>query len=194
MRCVEKGHCFTSSVRAVASNFRNSTPRGRIPYTEFNISYGKSAMRRTILSAILVLLSTLGFAQSTSPEALYERGMDAITGVGSSRNDSLGVDYFRRSADLGYGPAQIALGYYYETGSGRATGPGHRPVSQVRATGRPTCGLAGRTTLLPRQRGGAMRRSPKMAQDRRRPEQRLRRLLHGASNGGSGLHKGPEAL
>ena len=74
-------------------------------------------MRRTILSLILVLLSTVACAQSTSPDALYERGMDAITGVGTSRNDTLGIDYFRRSAALGYGPAQIALGYYYETGS-----------------------------------------------------------------------------
>ena len=78
-------------------------------------------MRRTILSSILVLLSmlasTMAIAQSTSPEALYERGMDAITGVGPTRNDMLGIDYFRRSADLGYGPAQIALAYYYETGT-----------------------------------------------------------------------------
>ena len=43
--------------------------------------------------------------------------MDAITGVGPSQNNSLGIDYFRRSADLGYGPAQIALAYYYETGT-----------------------------------------------------------------------------
>jgi hypothetical protein len=80
-------------------------------------------MCRTILSSILVLLSTMAFAQSSSPEALYERGMDAITGVGPSRNDSLGIDYFRRSADLGYGPAQIALAYYYETGTGVASNP-----------------------------------------------------------------------
>jgi len=80
-------------------------------------------MRRTILSSILVLWSTIAFAQSSSPDALYERGMDAITGVGPSRNDSLGIDYFRRSADLGYGPAQIALAYYYETGTGVASNP-----------------------------------------------------------------------
>jgi hypothetical protein len=75
-------------------------------------------MRRTILFAILVLWGTIALAQSTSPDALYDRGIDAITGVGPSQNDSLGIDYFRRSADLGYGPAQIALAYYYETGTG----------------------------------------------------------------------------
>jgi len=65
-----------------------------------------------ILSAILVLWSTIALAQSTSPEALYDRGMDAITGVGPTQNDSLGIDYFRRDAELGYLPAQIALAYY----------------------------------------------------------------------------------
>jgi TPR repeat protein len=77
-------------------------------------------MRRTILFAIFVLGATIALAQSNSPEALYDRGIDAITGVGSSQNDALGIDYFRRSADLGYGPGQIALAYYYETGIGIA--------------------------------------------------------------------------
>ena len=81
-------------------------------------------MRRTILPFILVLLSTIAPAQSSSPDSLYERGMDAITGVGPSQNDSLGIDYFRRSSDLGYGPAQIALAYYYETGTFLARDPG----------------------------------------------------------------------
>ncbi len=75
-------------------------------------------MRRTVLYTMLVLCAAVAGAQSTSPDALYERGMDAITGIGSSENDALGMDYFRRSAELGYGPAQIALAYYYETGTG----------------------------------------------------------------------------
>jgi TPR repeat protein len=80
-------------------------------------------MRRTILILILALAGTTAFAQSSSPDALYERGMDAITGIGVSENDALGIDYFRRSADLAYGPAQIALGYYYETGTSLAKDP-----------------------------------------------------------------------
>jgi uncharacterized protein len=75
-----------------------------------------STIRSRIFFGIFLLVSALAGAQSSSPDALYERGLDAITGVGESRNDKLGVDYFRRSADLGYGPAQIALGYYYEMG------------------------------------------------------------------------------
>ena len=74
-------------------------------------------MRRTILSSILVLMSAMACAQSTSPDSLYDRGIDAITGVGDSENEPLGVDYFRRSAELGYGPGQIALAYYYESGT-----------------------------------------------------------------------------
>jgi len=74
-------------------------------------------MRRLFLVPILFLLSALSFAQSTSPDALYERGIDAITGVGPTRNDVEGIDYFRRSAAFSYGPALVALGYYYETGT-----------------------------------------------------------------------------
>jgi TPR repeat protein len=77
--------------------------------------------------------------------------MDAITGVGPSRNDSLGIDYFRRSSDLGYGPAQIALAYYYETGTFLAREPGqavdlYRKAAQQ---GDPLAGwLAGRLYFL----------------------------------------------
>ncbi|MGA3087687.1 MAG: tetratricopeptide repeat protein [Terriglobales bacterium] len=80
-------------------------------------------MRRMFLSAILVLSGTIALAQSSSPEALYDRGVDAITGIGPSRNDSQGIDNFRHSAALGYGPAQVALGYYFETGTSVARDP-----------------------------------------------------------------------
>jgi hypothetical protein len=108
-------------------------------------------MRRTILTSILVLWSALALAQSASPDALYERGMDAITGVGPSQSDSTGIDYFRRSASLGYGPAQIALAYYYETGTFLAKEPAqaldlYRKAAQQ---GDPLAGwLAGRLYLL----------------------------------------------
>lgn len=77
-----------------------------------------------ILLFVGVLLGTpAAVAQSNSPEALYDRGIDAITGVGSGHNDAEGIDYFRRSAEVGYGPGQIALGYYYETGTVLAKDP-----------------------------------------------------------------------
>jgi len=73
-------------------------------------------MRRSLLPLFVILISSLAFAQNDSPAALYERGMDAISGASVSRNDAQALDYFRRSAELGYGPAQVALGYFYETG------------------------------------------------------------------------------
>ncbi len=120
-------------------------------------------MRKTILSVFLVLLSALAAAQSNSPEALYERGMDAITGVGPSRNDSQGIEYFRRSSDIGYGPAQVALGYYYETGTFLAKNPGqalelYRKAAQQ---GEPLAAwLAGRLYFL----GSGVPRDPDAAQ------------------------------
>jgi TPR repeat protein len=68
------------------------------------------------LMGLLLASCAPGWGQSGSPDALYERGLAAITGVGESRNDAAGIDYFRRSSDLGFGPAQVALGYYYEMG------------------------------------------------------------------------------
>jgi len=113
-------------------------------------------MRRNILSStfavsLLALAGTLAWPQSSSPEALYDRGVDAITGVGPSRNDTLGIDYFRQSAELGYGPAQIALGYYYETGTAVASDPAQAVdlYRKAAAQGDPLAGwLAGRHYYL----------------------------------------------
>lgn len=43
--------------------------------------------------------------------------MNEITGTGVSRNDVTAVEYFRRSAELGYAPAQDVIGYFAETGT-----------------------------------------------------------------------------
>jgi TPR repeat protein len=108
-------------------------------------------MRRTVLSSIVVFVSIFALAQSTSPQALYDRGVDAITGIGSSRSDTQGIEYFRRSADLGFGPAQIALAYYYETGTVLPSNPAqaldlYRKAAQQ---GDPLAGwLAGRQYFL----------------------------------------------
>jgi TPR repeat protein len=77
--------------------------------------------------------------------------MDAITGIGTSQNYSLGIDYLQRSAGLGYGPAQIALAYFYEAGTVVARNPSqavdlYRKAAQQ---GDPLAGwLAGRLYLL----------------------------------------------
>ena len=74
-------------------------------------------MRGILLSSFVVLACLFAGAQNPSPEQLYERGMDAISGAGPSRNDIEAFEYFRRSAGLGYVPAQVALGYFFETGT-----------------------------------------------------------------------------
>jgi TPR repeat protein len=74
------------------------------------------------LSLLLcLLLSVVARAQTptlglNAPQ-LYEKGMNNLMGVGVGRNDLNAVDYLRRSAELGYPPAQVALGYFYDTGS-----------------------------------------------------------------------------
>lgn len=121
------------------------------------------AVRLFLLTCVLLVLQPFAGAQSTSPDALYERGMDAITGVGSTRNDAEGADYFRRSAELGYGPAEIALGYYYETGTVIAKDPNkaldlYRKAAQ---TGDPLAAwLIGRIYLL----GSGVPQDPDAAQ------------------------------
>jgi TPR repeat protein len=48
---------------------------------------------------------------------LFDKGMNALVGSGVSRNDLAALDLFRRSAELGYAPAQVVLGYFYDTGT-----------------------------------------------------------------------------
>jgi len=47
---------------------------------------------------------------------LYQKGMNTLIGSRMSRSTANALDYFRRSAELGYAPAQVVLGYFYETG------------------------------------------------------------------------------
>jgi TPR repeat protein len=79
-------------------------------------------MGRVIISFLAVFASSIAvFAQSAtpgpSPAQLYEKGMNALTGTGVSRSDLNATEYLRRSSELGYAPAQVALGYFYETGN-----------------------------------------------------------------------------
>jgi TPR repeat protein len=82
-----------------------------------------TCMHRALISALIlsVFLTPAAFAQTgtlglNAPQ-LYEKGMNSLLGVGVSRNDLNAVDFFRRSADLGYPQAQVVLGYFFETGS-----------------------------------------------------------------------------
>ncbi len=74
--------------------------------------------------AVLVLGSAPSRAQSSSPQHLFEMGLDAMNGVGPDRNPVAGVDYIHRAADLGYPPAEVMLGSFYDTGNTVPREPG----------------------------------------------------------------------
>ena len=79
---------------------------------------------RRLATAVLLFCFLSGpaaYAQSSSmglnAPQLYEKGMNSLLRVGVYRSDINAVDYIRRSAELGYAPAQVLLGYFYDTGN-----------------------------------------------------------------------------
>lgn len=76
------------------------------------------------LILIALLASQQSLAQSSSNAAkLFERGMNALEGSSTSQNNLAGVDLIRSSAQLSYAPAQVALGYLYDSGTFVAAEP-----------------------------------------------------------------------
>jgi TPR repeat protein len=76
--------------------------------------------RLGVVAVLLALFSMPVFAQmslGTNAPRLFDQGMDVLQGVGVSTNSVNAIDYFHRSADLGFAPAQVMMGYFYETGS-----------------------------------------------------------------------------
>jgi TPR repeat protein len=79
-------------------------------------------MHSRLLLAVLgclALLSYVGTAQTAAgPNApeLFGKGMNALVGSSATRSAANATEYFRRSAEMGYAPAQVVLGYLYETG------------------------------------------------------------------------------
>ena len=77
-------------------------------------------MRRTGVHSIVCLLLCASFAlaqTSLNAPRLFEQGMDAFNAIGPDRNPTAALDFLKRSADLGYPPAQTTMGYLYETGN-----------------------------------------------------------------------------
>jgi tetratricopeptide (TPR) repeat protein len=68
----------------------------------------------------LVFCCISGGAQTSAagPSAteLFGKGMNALVGSSATRSSADAIEYFHRSADMGYAPAQVVLGYLYETG------------------------------------------------------------------------------
>jgi TPR repeat protein len=86
-------------------------------------------MRRAVIPtlALCLFVATTANTQTTTlglnAPQLYEKGMNSLSGAGVSRNELNAVDYFRRSAELGYPQAQVVLGYFYDTGTVVAQDP-----------------------------------------------------------------------
>jgi len=81
--------------------------------------------RFALLFLLLALFASSLYAQSNSnAEQLFERGMNALKGTGVSHNTSDGVELIRRSAELGYVPAEVVTGYFYDTGTYTTAQPG----------------------------------------------------------------------
>jgi TPR repeat protein len=78
-------------------------------------------MRALVIALVTALAATLALAQgpplNATPEQLFDAGMNALAGSVSARNNLSALDYFRRSADQGYAPAQVVMGYFADTGT-----------------------------------------------------------------------------
>lgn len=74
----------------------------------------RSRVRVAALLAILVVTASACFAQN--PQRLFEMGLDAMSTEGADRNPQAAIDYLHRSANLGYPPAEVMLGSFYDTG------------------------------------------------------------------------------
>ncbi len=55
-------------------------------------------------------------AAGSSASELFGKGMNALVGSNATRSGANAIEYFHRSAEMGYAPAQVVLGYLYETG------------------------------------------------------------------------------
>jgi uncharacterized protein len=80
----------------------------------------------TSLGTCVFCSSIFAIAQTTAgldPSALFDKGMNALAGSSASRSGANAIEYLRRSADLGFAPAEVVLGYLYETGVNTTADP-----------------------------------------------------------------------
>jgi TPR repeat protein len=76
-------------------------------------------IRALVIFAIGFAIGAAQTAGLNAPQ-LFDQGMNALMGSSVTRSDANAMEYFHRSADLGFAPAQVVLGYLFETGRGTA--------------------------------------------------------------------------
>ncbi|GEM_PF-2767166 len=64
----------------------------------------------TLLGVALSPALAQGPPLNGSAEQLFKAGINALSGSAGGRNHFAALEYFRRPAEKGYGPAQVALG------------------------------------------------------------------------------------
>lgn len=89
--------------------------------------YGLAAVLTSFLHVSLLICAQTATSGMDAPQ-LFEKGMNALEGSSVTRSGPNASSYFRRSAELGFAPAQVVLGYLYETG--RTTTPDIREAFQ----------------------------------------------------------------
>lgn len=81
----------------------------------------------TLTLMFLLLACGLNLAQTArvdrGAQELYQKGMSALQGTSTTRSLPNALAYFRSSADQGFSPAQVVLGYFYDTGQGVTADP-----------------------------------------------------------------------
>jgi len=86
----------------------------------------KRGFATLLISSVLACAASYGQTATSGQNAreLFEKGMNALEGSNVTRSGLNAIDYFRRSSDLGFAPAQVVLGYFYETGRNTPAEPG----------------------------------------------------------------------
>ncbi len=82
-----------------------------------------------VAAALLLAVSSASAQDPTkragpTPAELFDRGMNQLSGANFNRSPLSATHALRRSADLGYAPAQVVLGYFSETGVVTTLDPG----------------------------------------------------------------------
>jgi hypothetical protein len=82
-------------------------------------------MRRRLTALLILFVAAFLSAQdSLNGPKLFGWGMNILTETNHRHTKLDAVEDFRASADLGYAPAQVMMGYLYETGTIVARDPG----------------------------------------------------------------------